>query len=134
MGRPRIYEHPTRVCERCNAAFVAKPYEVKRGRARFCSHACAASQSSVGQDLSGSKNPNWRGGISDPRKQRYCVAHPEKHAAHQAVKKAIRAGTLVRRPCEVCGESRTHGHHDDYSQPLSVRWLCVRHHEEAHHG
>jgi hypothetical protein len=39
---------------------------------------------------------------------------------------------LERQPCEVCGEPKTHAHHEDYSQPLMVRWLCRPHHEERH--
>lgn len=31
--------------------------------------------------------------------------------------------------CETIGEA----HHDDYSKPLDVRWLCKLHHEELHH-
>jgi len=29
---------------------------------------------------------------------------------------------------------KAEAHHDDYSRPLDVRWLCKRHHEEAHHS
>lgn len=58
--------------------------------------------------------------------------HPEKYAAKQAVLIATRAGRLIRRPCEICGEPKTHGHYDDYSKPLSVRWLCQKHHVEHH--
>lgn len=52
-----------------------------------------------------------------------------KLAAQKAVRAAVRAGTLVRQPCEVCGSTvRVAGHHDDYSKPLEVRWLCARDH------
>lgn len=57
--------------------------------------------------------------------------HPEAVRAHNAVARAIRKGTLVRGPCEECPPGRTgrvHAHHDDYSKPLDVRWLCPRHH------
>lgn len=50
----------------------------------------------------------------------------------QSVNKAIREGRLVRLPCEVCGAVKSDAHHDDYSKPLSVRWLCRPHHY-AHH-
>lgn len=45
---------------------------------------------------------------------------------------AIRRGRLVKQPCEVCGAASVQAHHDDYSNPLDVRWLCRAHHEETH--
>ncbi len=47
---------------------------------------------------------------------------------------AIKTGKLVREPCEVCGAEKTEGHHDDYSKPLAVRWLCKRCHGRVHRG
>lgn len=59
--------------------------------------------------------------------------NPEKYAAHLAVAGALRKGVLVRQPCEVCNRhDRIHAHHDDYTKPLEVRWLCAEHHV-AHH-
>ncbi|HTL13090.1 MAG TPA: hypothetical protein VL588_11405 [Bdellovibrionota bacterium] len=55
-----------------------------------------------------------------------------KYRARVAVSNAIQSGKLTRQPCEQCGAERTHAHHDDYSEPLSVRWLCKPHHD-AHH-
>lgn len=36
-------------------------------------------------------------------------------------------------PCEIlnCTE-RPQMHHDDYDQPLNVRWFCRKHHLELH--
>jgi len=36
-------------------------------------------------------------------------------------------------PCEICGCEKSEAHHDDYSRPLDVRWLCRVHHL-MHHG
>lgn len=63
----------------------------------------------------------------------YSVAHPVETKARSAVNNAIKAGKLVRGPCEVCGSTkRIHGHHRDYSKPLEVQWLCASHHKAAH--
>jgi hypothetical protein len=49
--------------------------------------------------------------------------------------KAINEGLLKRQPCEVCGtEQDVQSHHDDYSKPLEVRWLCRKHHREHHNN
>src|SRR6266851_7628737 len=39
---------------------------------------------------------------------------------------------LVHGPCEICGVTPAQGHHEDYSKPKEVRWLCRQHHGEAH--
>ena len=64
-------------------------------------------------------------------KKSYCDRNPVKRAAHVACGNAIRDGRLIRKPCEVCGEI-AQAHHDDYSKPLDVRWLCTKHHVEWH--
>lgn len=52
-------------------------------------------------------------------------------SARAKARQALRRGQLERQPCEVCGE-HAEMHHDDYSKPLEVRWLCKRHHAEHH--
>lgn len=39
---------------------------------------------------------------------------------------------LKKQPCQVCGAESSHAHHDDYSRPLDVNWLCPQHHALAH--
>lgn len=58
--------------------------------------------------------------------------NPDKRQAHTITGNAIRDGRLVKQPCEVCGNPIVHAHHDDYTKPLDVRWLCVEHHTEHH--
>ena len=43
-------------------------------------------------------------------------------------------GQLAAMPCEVCGNTVAEAHHDDYNQPLNVRWFCRKHHSERHSG
>lgn len=52
--------------------------------------------------------------------------------AHNAVARALRNGRLTRLSCSFCGSNSTHAHHDDYSTPLDVMWLCAVHHSGRH--
>jgi hypothetical protein len=52
--------------------------------------------------------------------------------AHKKVENAIKFGNLKRQPCEICGDPKSHAHHEDYEKLLEVRWLCDQHHKEAH--
>jgi hypothetical protein len=50
---------------------------------------------------------------------------------------ALRSGEIVRGDaCEACGgtggKRALDGHHDDYTKPLDVRWLCRSCHGEVH--
>ncbi len=56
----------------------------------------------------------------------------ERRRVRNQVRDAVKRGDLVREPCEECGAMPTEGHHDDYSRPLDVRWLCVRCHGLEH--
>jgi len=121
-----------RVCVVCGAQFGAKPYEVKRGRGKCCSKACSA-RTAARPDQSGEANPNWKGGFTNTQRfGRHKEKYPEKYLARLLMTKAIRRGDLVKQPCEVCGSEEVEGHHDDYSKPLAVRWLCKTHHIEHH--
>lgn len=131
-----------RECVRCGSAFSVQESQLSHGRGRCCSRNCAAALASVNRDSAGDKNPNWKGGsiaATDPdiarkrrHKENYKRKHPERNAAHVAVRDALRTGVLVKGPCEVCGDHKVEGHHDDYLLPLDVRWLCRRHHLDVH--
>jgi hypothetical protein len=60
--------------------------------------------------------------------------NPDKERAHQAIKRALRHGVVVRPDvCESCKERvEPHAHHDDYTKPLDVRWLCRGCHVAEH--
>ena len=56
---------------------------------------------------------------------------PRQHKAQTMVGNAVRSGKMMREPCERCGNKAV-AHHDDYSYPLTVRWLCQAHHKQWH--
>ena len=65
-------------------------------------------------------------------KRAWAERNPEKRRAQVAVGNAVRDGRLQKEPCAVCGTEKVQAHHDDYSKPLEVTWLCASHHREAH--
>lgn len=76
----------------------------------------------------------------DPRRREltriYCAngkkRNAEKWKARYATLNAIRDGKLKRLPCEVCGNEKTEAHHEDYSKPMDVKFLCFKHHRQVH--
>lgn len=115
-------------CLNCGKVFMARLSDVKRGvGGDFCSRSCKNS---------GRYNPHYKGGqLSNYEyKLRAIQKNPQRFLAMQAIQTAIRSGSLIRRQCEICGADKTEAHHDDYSKPLQVHWLCRFHHDKEHHG
>lgn len=74
-----------------------------------------------------------RGNRQDPEYlKEWREKYPNKYKAITMVSNNIRNGNLAKKPCEACGEKKVCGHHDDYKQPLNVRWLCQAHHKQWH--
>ena len=69
------------------------------------------------------RSPEQKAREYEGREQRR-RANPQKSRAKDAVGNAIKAGTLIREPCERCGTEPTHAHHERYDRPLDVTWLC----------
>ncbi len=80
-------------------------------------------------------NPNRRAQKAESL-IRFREKYPEKCRAHNIVAKAIAKGDLIRKnSCEKCGKivdwsinDKLHAHHEDYSKPLDIIWLCPRCH------
>lgn len=60
----------------------------------------------------------------------------DQQRAHKAVRYALSVDRLTRpETCEACGRrGKPDAHHEDYSRPLDVRWLCRRCHKRVHCG
>lgn len=67
-------------------------------------------------------------------REKYVRSNPLKRRASLQVNNAVRDGKLAKpSACSECGKGgRIHGHHDDYSEPLVVRWLCPACHVAWH--
>lgn len=74
------------------------------------------------------KNP----GYNTRAKKNWLKKNRERDLVRQKVKYAMKTGKLVKRPCVKCGNIEVDAHHEDYSKPLDVIWLCKFHHRELH--
>lgn len=66
------------------------------------------------------------------RRRRWAREHKDQVNAMMRINNYIKGGLVSKKPCEICGADNSHAHHDDYTRPLSVRWLCPVHHKEWH--
>lgn len=127
-----------RTCLYCNKMFFAPPNQVKKGFAKYCSRICSSIKNGLqkGIDNNGENNPNWKGGLTKNRyayKLRDKQGYPEKHKARDIVRRAKKSGKLIPKPCFICGEINVHAHHEDYFNPLDVKWMCAQCHHKEHH-
>ena len=60
------------------------------------------------------------------------IRNKGKYKAYIKTHNAIKNGRLIKIPCEVCGNIKSQAHHKDYRKYLDVKWLCFKHHREAH--
>lgn len=116
--RADFYRHPMMgdgllgKCKTCTKQDVSKNYRTKNEQYRE-------------YETSRRKRP---AGYSKAATRKHRLRYPEKTRARGAVRRAVRNGTLIKHPCSVCGDDNSQAHHADYSKPLEVQWLCLRHH------
>lgn len=128
------------VCKNCGKTFEVRENLLKRGRGVFCSKKCSAVFGGKARALlpnTGEHNPNWKNGISSNNyhyKKLQRERYPDRIHARTVVYRAKKNGTLINKPCVICGDINVVAHHEDYSKPLDVIWLCRKHHSELHNG
>ena len=85
-----------------------------------------------GDDMAARRTPQAR--LIYERVQRWERSNPAGRPAHRLVHLAIKSGKLERpNRCDDCGlERRVEAHHEDYSRPLWVKWLCRSCHRRRH--
>lgn len=151
-----LFERPMKTCFKCNRSllrseFYAHPQmgDGLLGKCKDCTKADVKVRITVVQ-----QDPVWRAterarcrlkeenrrlaGLASPSKQstrrQWRLANPHKHKAHNAASNAVRCGKLIpAKNCEDCGQmSKLQKHHEDYSKPLDVDWLCTKCHGIRH--
>lgn len=126
------------VCRTCGKEFYPRVDLLSVGRGLFCSQKCGTgSEKSKNRQktakppkppaLQGEANPAWKGGVT-----KWYGANAKVKARVMA-RQAKRRGKLVPSPCEICKATASiEMHHEDYSKPLDVRWLCKTCHDAIH--
>lgn len=116
---------PARNCPKCERPMVAGPCGFLKSGARRMKFRCAPCDA-----------PRIRAAMRGPKKtafnRAYQNRYPEKRAAHKLVERALLKGALVKSPCAICAKPQVEAHHEDYSRPLDVTWLCRFHHLQRH--
>ena len=69
--------------------------------------------------------------VIENKRQKNIKLFPEKFRAMSIIKRLKRNKIIIALPCEICGDIKSEAHHDDYSKPDKVRWLCRIHHRQA---
>ena len=77
-------------------------------------------------------NPKKIAEFAKKSQERQIKKFPEKVRARNLVNTHIKRGKLKMQPCEICANPKSEAHHEDYSKPLDVTWLCKKHHDKIH--
>ena len=98
-------------CLICGKEFMARVDHLKVGKGKYCHDCCHKPGGKVMRSL-----------------------YPILPAfnSHLAYKARKIAKVLPKKPCEVCNLQDADKHHDDYSKPLKINWLCRKHHIQKH--
>lgn len=112
----------TRTCPQCGRNFAALLRRIRQGGGRYCSQACAS--------LQGRKA--WRAAKDQRATPESTKA--ERIRANGLVNSRVKRGAMPRPDaCTECGKKgRVDGHHEDYTKPDEVEWLCRSCHMRRH--
>ena len=127
MGRFRRNAYIKAICPQCGIEFDRRLAYIRTNVCKYCSSSCSAKYQNTKQRLS-------EGYIAT----RICpegTKVQKKRVVHM-VEEAVKKCKIVSwEKCSSCGVSRNiEAHHEDYSKPFTIIWLCQSCHQKLHHG
>lgn len=113
-------------CEYCGKESSDKPSHFKKKKRHFCSMTCYAKYR---RDYL-PKEEQHRFGTGLPVNEQV-----KRRKAREILNHAIRDGKIYGPlPCAVCHSTHDiQAHHENYDEPLKVKWLCFKHHRQLHY-
>ena len=112
-------------CEQCGGLVLPRTHTGGPEKI-YCSDACATT----------ARTKRWsksQKGREYDRRRRLYPGFQRVRRARSAVRIAVANGTIIKPDCcEICNKehSQIEAHHEDYSKPLSVVWVCSRCHKQ----
>ncbi len=108
-------------CAGCGSAYMAREYERRMGRGKYCSRRCASRAGGHRLALMPKSIPH--------------ATPAEKIRAHGLINSRIKRGVVVRPDsCQECMRAcKPDAHHEDYHKPDQVEFLCRSCHMKRHH-
>lgn len=97
---------------------------------RFCKNQQVYEYSKNHPELRKEIRSNWIKKSDFQKKDR--KKNLEKYRARDALNHAKREGRISQLPCADCKSEKSEAHHEDYSKPLEVIWLCLKCHRLRH--
>lgn len=129
---PQMRDGHLNMCKECSIAETMRWKAIKSADPEWIEKEAQRHRDKARRYRESGRHPNLTGAAKTEVIRKYRKKYPEKALAHTAVNGALRKGVLHKLPCMVCGCPKSEAHHDDYSKPLDVIWLCPAHHAERH--
>lgn len=110
-------------CDYCGKEATDKPSQYFKNIRHFCSMDCYAKFQK--ELLPKEEHNSFDHGLSKEERQlrRWC---------RSTLNHALRDGLITKGKCEICFRD-AQAHHDDYTKPFDVKWLCFYHHRKEMH-
>lgn len=118
-------------CRRCKKDYPENQVTVwKQGSARTLTSICRICVTKKAREYRATEK--GRKAILEASRRAY-IKHKDKWIARAKANYAVKMGKLIKpEQCEVClKKTRLEGHHEDYSKPLEIIWLCTGCHADT---
>lgn len=137
QGLPCLYGHPgkRRVSDAHCVDCGSRKYQLYYNKHKEEILARSAAYDQANPEQHRERIRRWKNkepGRKARQSKRHRELNPDKTQARELLKAAVRKGWIIKQPCAICGALMVEAHHQDYSKPLEITWLCPPHHYDLH--